>query len=81
VPALSVIGGQGQGDLKAFWHSGIGPAVSHAIAVGFGGALWADLGPVILTSGVVDMGPQGSALAPQGGRRRQRARVARLCAG
>ena len=66
-PPLVVLGAEGAGDGDALVPSGLGPAVGDAITVRFGGALLADLGPVVLTLGRVDMGQKLRALAQQGG--------------
>jgi hypothetical protein len=62
-----VIGAQGPVDCKTLGHGGSGTACRDALAGGGGGALRADLGPVIVTLGLVDRGPPCSACAPQVG--------------
>jgi hypothetical protein len=66
-PPLVVLGAQGHVAGHTLWHSGSGQACSDAIAMGLVGDLLAELGPVIWTLGLLDMGQQGSALAHQGG--------------
>jgi hypothetical protein len=67
VQALIVVGAPGQVDGDALGHGGSGTAVGKALPVGFGGDLRADLGPMVLTLGGVDMGQPCSALVQQVG--------------
>jgi hypothetical protein len=59
------LGNQPQVDLEALVHRGIGQALGHALAVGFGGDVLAELGQVILAVGLLDMGEELRPLAPQ----------------
>jgi hypothetical protein len=62
---LVVVGAQSQVIRNAFWPGGIGKALGTPRPVRFGGDLLAELRPVVLTRGVVHMGSECSAFAPQ----------------
>jgi hypothetical protein len=56
---------QGQIAREVLWHGGSSTALSNAIAVGFGRALLAALGQVVLAVSVLDMGQEVGACAPE----------------
>jgi hypothetical protein len=76
-----VVGDEPEVACDGLVHGGIVKALGHAVTVGFGGDLLANLRPIVLAVGLLDMGQARRSFAHQGGRRRKRSRVARLSAG